>query len=172
MGLQPLPARPAPFARQRLTEDMLTRRTEAAHRAALEAFRAFRSAGQWVPLSVGTDTVVFPGFDGGAEWGGAAFDPETGLLYVNANEMAWTGALAPNVSGAGGRPLYLRHCAACHQDDLSGAPPQMPSLAGVAGRLPDGELARVIRQGQGRMPGAPTLSPPDVSAIVEFLKTF
>ena len=34
-------------------------------------------------------TVIFPGFDGGAEWGGPAFDPTTGLLYVNANEMAW-----------------------------------------------------------------------------------
>ena len=168
---QPLPTRPAPFARQRLSEDRLTRRTPAAHRAALEAFRSFRSAGQFLPLSVGTDTIVFPGFDGGAEWGGSAFDPDTGLLYVNANEMAWTGGLAPNVSGTGGRPLYLRHCAACHQDDLSGAPPQMPSLVGVAGRLPEGDLSRIIRQGQGRMAGAPTLSPADVSAIVEFLKT-
>ncbi len=34
-------------------------------------------------------SIVFPGYDGGGEWGGPAFDPETGLLYVNANEMAW-----------------------------------------------------------------------------------
>lgn len=34
-------------------------------------------------------TVIFPGFDGGAEWGGAAFDPSSGILYVNANEMPW-----------------------------------------------------------------------------------
>src|SRR5262249_8395905 len=103
---QPLPVKPAPFARQRLTEAMLTSRTEEAHRAALEAFRTFRSDGQFVPFGVGRDTVIFPGFDGGAEWGGSAFDPETALLYVNANEMAWTGALAPNVAGTGGRALY------------------------------------------------------------------
>ena len=62
-------------------------------------------------MSVGSQTVVFPGFDGGAEWGGSAFDPDTGLLYVNANEMAWTGSLAPNDSSdVGGRqvPVGLR----------------------------------------------------------------
>jgi quinoprotein glucose dehydrogenase len=168
---QPLPAKPAPFARQRLTEDMLTRRTPEAHRAVVEAFRSLRGEGQFVPLSVGGDTIVFPGFDGGAEWGGSAFDPETGLLYVNANEMAWTGSLAPNVAATGGRELYLRDCAACHRDDLRGAPPQMPSLIGVANRRHEGELAGIVRQGTGRMPGFPTLSAEEVSAIVEFLRT-
>ena len=47
-----------------------------------------RSGGQFVPPST-QGTVIFPGFDGGAEWGGAAFDAEKGLLYVNANEMPW-----------------------------------------------------------------------------------
>ncbi len=168
---QPLPVKPAPFARQVLTEDMLTQRTPEAHRAALESFRSFRSEGQFVPFSVGKDTVVFPGFDGGAEWGGSAFDPETSLLYVNANEMAWTGGLAPNVAGAGGRALYLRACSSCHRDDLRGAPPQMPSLVGVANRRHDDELSRFIRQGTGRMAGFPTLSAEEVAAIVEFLKT-
>ena len=46
-----------------------------------------------MPLHVGQETVIFPGFDGGAEWGGSAFDPATDVLYVNANEMAWTGGL-------------------------------------------------------------------------------
>src|SRR5437762_10953688 len=118
---QPLPTRPAPFARQALTEDILTSRTPEAHKAALESFRTFRSGGQFVPFTVGQDTVVFPGFDGGAEWGGSAFDPDTHLLYVNANEMAWTGGLAPSVAGKGGRALYLDRCAACHRDNLSGA---------------------------------------------------
>jgi quinoprotein glucose dehydrogenase len=168
---QPLPTRPAPFARQRLTEDLLTRRSAEAHRAALESFRALRSGGPFLPFTAGRDTLVFPGYDGGAEWGGSAFDPETGLLYVNANEMAWTGALAPAPAGTGGRELYLRHCAACHHDDLRGAPPQMPSLVGVAGRLDEGELVGAIRQGTGRMAGFPTLSDDEVSAIVELLRT-
>jgi quinoprotein glucose dehydrogenase len=168
---QPLPLRPAPFARQRLTEDMLTRRTPEAHQAALEAFSKFRSLGQFVPFRVGQDTIIFPGFDGGAEWGGAAFDPETSLLYVNANEMAWTGGLAEDVAGSGGRGLYLRDCALCHRDDLRGTPPQIASLVGVANRKGDAEIAAVVRNGAGRMPGFPNLSPSEVGALVEFLKT-
>src|SRR4029077_2927425 len=56
---QPLPARPAPFSRQLLTEDLLTDRTPEAHRWAIEKFHSFRSAGQFIPFSVGQDTVVF-----------------------------------------------------------------------------------------------------------------
>ena len=96
---QPVPLKPKPFARQLLTEDLLTTRTPEAHAWAIEEFRKFRSAGQFVPLAAGKDTVMFPGFDGGAEWGGSAFDPETGLLYVNANDLAWTGALARSDAG-------------------------------------------------------------------------
>ena len=71
---------------------------------------------------------MFPGFDGGAEWGGPAFDPETGLLYVNANEMVWTGGPAQEQDAKSGRQLYMQHCANCHSETLAGAPPQMPSL--------------------------------------------
>ncbi len=168
---QMLPARPAPFARQRITEADLTTRTPEARRAVLDAFRLIRNDGPFVPFSVGRDTLLLPGYDGGAEWGGAAFDPQTGLLYVNANEMAWTGALAPAVAGTSGRKLYLQHCASCHRDDLTGAPPQMPSLVGIAERRRERELAFVIRRGQGRMPGFPLLTSEEMDALVLFLRT-
>ena len=168
---QPLPARPAPFARQRLTEDLLTTRTPEAHSAVLEAFRQFRSEGQFVPLGVSRQTVVFPGFDGGAEWGGSAFDPETGWLYVNANEMAWTGGLAPTETGSGGREIYLRECATCHRDDLAGAPPQIPSLVDIGQRREGADLANVVRLGAGRMPAFPSLAPGALDALVEYLRT-
>jgi quinoprotein glucose dehydrogenase len=92
---QPIPTRPAPFARQQLTEDLLTNRTPEMRASALGSFRMFRSGGQFVPLGTERPTVMFPGFDGGAEWGGQAFDPTTGLYYVNANDLAWTGRLMP-----------------------------------------------------------------------------
>lgn len=168
---QPLPTIPLPFARQVLTEELLTRRTPAAYEAARTAFRTFRSEGQFVPLAVGPETVVFPGFDGGAEWGGSAFDPDSGVLYVNANEMAWTGSLAPAETGAGGRQVYLRECAACHRDDLRGTPPQIPSLIGVGARRSQNEVATMVRQGAGRMPGFPGLAVPELSALLEFLRT-
>jgi quinoprotein glucose dehydrogenase len=97
---QPFPLKPAPFARQMLTVDMLTRRTPEMHAWALRQFNTFRSDGQFVPFSVETETVIFPGFDGGAEWGGAAVDPRTGVLYVNSNDIAWSSSLRPSTPAA------------------------------------------------------------------------
>jgi quinoprotein glucose dehydrogenase len=168
---QPIPVLPKPFARQRLTEDLLTSRTPQMRQWALDQFRTFRSGGQFVPLEVDKQTVVFPGFDGGAEWGGQAFDPRTGLYYVNANDLAWTGSLAPGTGGQSGRALYLQHCAACHRDDRAGTPPQIPSLAGIAERRTFAELVAVVRQGRGRMPGYPQLTPTAVNAVVQFVQT-
>jgi quinoprotein glucose dehydrogenase len=141
------------------------------HQWALDQFKTFRSEGQFVPLGLDKPTVVFPGFDGGAEWGGQAFDPDTGLYYVNANDLAWTGSLAPSAGGRSGRALYLQHCAACHRDDRAGTPPQIASLVGIGDRRTFTDLVSVVRQGAGRMPGFPQLEPAAVSAIVEFLVT-
>lgn len=152
---QPLPLKPPPFARQVFTEDMVTKRTPEAHKAVLERFRKIRSGGQYTPPSF-EGTVVFPGFDGAAEWGGAAFDPETGLLYVNSNEMAFVLRLVekpPAEERPSGSNLYSRHCASCHREDFKGTPPEFPSLVDIGDRLPDSELRGVIARGAGRMPG-------------------
>jgi len=168
---QPIPTAPKPFARQLLTRDMLTVRTPEAHQWALDQFTTFRSEGLFIPFSVGKDTIIFPGYDGGAEWGGQAFDPETALYYVNANDLAWTGALAPNDAGQNSRALYLQNCAACHRDDRAGAPPQIPSLLDVGQRHSRQELATIIRQGGGRMPGFSYLQRASIDALVQYLTT-
>ena len=41
-----------------------------------------------------------PGYDGGGEWGGSTWDPETRLLYVNANEMPGSIRLIPTKDAA------------------------------------------------------------------------
>jgi quinoprotein glucose dehydrogenase len=166
---QSLPVSPAPFARQRLTEDLLTQRTPQVHRWALETFKKFRSDGQFVPLSVGTETVVFPGFDGGAEWGGPAVDPRTSVIYVNSNDIAWTGALAPSGNETGSRALYISQCSLCHGDKLAGSPPAFPSLIGIGARLNYAQIVSTIRNGKGRMPGLPNLTDEQTNAIADFL---
>jgi quinoprotein glucose dehydrogenase len=168
---QPIPARPAPFARQLLTADLLTERTPAAHAWALDQFKTFRSEGQFVPFSVERPTVIFPGYDGGAEWGGQAFDPETHLYYVNANDLAWTGQMAVNTGGHSGKALYLQHCAACHRDDRLGTPPQIPTLVGIDRRKTFADVVGVIRQGAGRMAAFPQLDATAVNAIAQFVFT-
>ena len=157
------------FALQLLTENLLTDRSPEMHQWALEKFRGFRSEGQFVPFSIGKDTVVFPGFDGGAEWGGSAFDPETGLLYVNANDIAWIASLGQNKGGSTVEQLYLTNCAGCHRDDMRGTPPEIPSLIDLRGKKQAGEIAAVIRQGEGRMPSFPNLSRLDGILIAEYV---
>jgi len=91
---QPFPAKPAPFARQTMSEADLTAISPAAHAAVLERFRKLRNDGLFTPPSV-QGSIVLPGFDGGGEWGGAAVDPETGVLYVNASDVPWIAAMRP-----------------------------------------------------------------------------
>ncbi len=170
---QPFPLLPPPFARQMLTADMLTQRTPEAHRAALERFRRLRSNGQFEPPSF-EGTIIFPGFDGGGEWGGAAFDPETGLFYVNSNEMAWILRLVEKPQPKplpGGRSLYLSHCASCHKNDLRGSPPEFPSLVGIGNKYSESEIKTLIRTGSGRMPGFSSLGNEAIQALAHYLMT-
>jgi len=167
---QPLPTKPAPYARQHLTEDMLTNRTPEAHKWALEQFRTYRSDGQFVPLSAGKNTVIFPGFDGGAEWGGPAFDPDSGVLYVNSNEMAWAVELAENINNPlSGKGIYQSQCTICHRDDMKGSPPLFPSLVGVGNRMTQEQIKERIQKGGGRMPGFPNLTADEINALLSFV---
>ncbi len=166
---QLLPTRPAPFARQLLTADLLTNRTPKMHGWALEKFKKFRSGGQFLPFTVGKDTVVFPGFDGGAEWGGPAVDTETAIIYVNSNDAAWTGALAPNTGENSPRAIYMSQCSICHGEKMTGSPPAMPSLVAVGERLSPMQIGMTIKNGKGRMPGFPNLSEDHLFALIEYL---
>ena len=169
---QPSPLLPKPFARQVLTADMLTTRTPQAHAWAVQQFATFHSGGQFVPFSVDQSTVVFPGFDGGAEWGGSAVDPEKAIIYINSNDVAWTGALAKNERSAGlGLKIYESQCAVCHGDDRAGSPPAFPSLVHVGERMTDPQISGVIHGGMGRMPAFPNLQGKDLTALIAYLRT-
>ena len=161
---QPYPVKPPPFTRHGMTEQMVTTRTPEAHAAVLKRFREL-GTGMFAPPSE-RGIVVFPGFDGGAEWGGAAFDPDSALLYVNSNEMPWIVRLIPNNDTS----LYKVNCATCHREDRKGSP-QAPSLVGIGDRLARDEIARLIREGTGRMPGFPDMGGRNIADLVEFLIT-
>jgi len=168
---QSLPLVPAPFSRQLLTAGMLTNRTPEAHAWAVEQFAKLRSEGQFVPLSVGKETIVFPGYDGGAEWGGPAVNPDKAIIYINANDVAWTGSLAQNQSGSPGFTLYQSQCSVCHGANRKGSPPQFPSLRGVSDRLSDSALEATIHNGKGRMSAFPAIQGDSLHALIEYLHT-
>jgi quinoprotein glucose dehydrogenase len=161
---QPFPLKPPPFTRQTLTESMLTTRTPEAHAAALQTFRRF-DTGLFLPPSL-KGTIVFPGVDGGGEWGGAAFDAGSSLLYVNSNEMPWLVKLIPNNDTS----LYNSKCATCHREDKTGGA-AAPSLVGIGDRRSRDEIAAIIRQGTGRMPAFPDMGARNINDVVDYLVT-
>lgn len=170
---QPFPLLPPPFARQVFTPDLVTRRTQEAHSEVLAHLKKVRSGGQFTPPSR-EGTVVFPGFDGGGEWGGPAFDPESGVLYVNANEMAWILRLIPRPQTreqATSKQVYAANCASCHRADMRGTPPEFPSLVNLGDKYKEPQIARVISEGRGRMPNFAHLGQNVVSAMAHFLAT-
>lgn len=171
---QPFVTRPAPFARQHLTEDMIAAQTPEDRAAIVARFRTMRSNGQFAPLDTEHDTIVFPGFDGGAEWGGAAVDPANGVIYLNANDVPSFTRIIPrplSANASEGQVLYENNCAACHGPNRTGSPPAMPSLIGVGSRMFPNELADVILRGRGRMPGFPQLGAGGARALIGYLMT-
>ncbi len=162
---QPYPVKPPPFTRQAFTEDMVTNRTPEAHRAVLDMLRRYDSNGMFTPPSL-RGTMLMPGTDGGGEWGGAAFDPETALLYVNSNEQPWAIRMVTHDTTS----LYNNNCASCHRADRTGTPPEFPSLVDIGKRRSREEIAAIVREGTGRMPGFDHLGR-GINEIVDFLIT-
>jgi quinoprotein glucose dehydrogenase len=169
---QPLPTKPKPFARQTLTEADINPYSDDRD-SLLAQFRKARK-GSYVPLSL-TPTLVLPGADGGAEWGGAAVDPD-GMLYVNANEMAWLFSLRPTPKAdelaqlSPGHRLYTVNCQTCHGPERKGnAASGYPSLVAIGQRRDRAYVSNLIGHGKGMMPGFPTLSAQEKQALLAFL---
>jgi quinoprotein glucose dehydrogenase len=170
---QPVSTLPLPFSRQGLTESILTTRTPEAHAAAVKQFRTFASGsgGQFVPPMVDKFVALLPGTGGGAEWGGPAVDRATGVLYVNANEAPrLLGITIPPPPGSEGEKVYQGRCSGCHGLNRAGAPPDVPSLLGISGRLSDREIEDTVHQGKGRMPPFSNINDDQLKALTHYLK--
>jgi quinoprotein glucose dehydrogenase len=159
---QRFPTLPKPFARQQLTEDLLTDRTPEARAHALELFRENPTPDPWTPPNT-KGIIIFPGVDGGGEYGGPAFDPKTGLLYVNSNEMGWILKIVPREETS----LFGAYCAECHGAKST---PIGPTLTGVSTRLTREQIMNAIRAGTGRMPAfATALGDSSIAELTEYL---
>lgn len=170
---QPFPTKPAPYARQTFTEEDIS--PIASNREELiEIFNNSRSEGPFTPLSV-RGTIIYPGLDGGAEWGGAAADPD-GILYVNSNEMAWRISLNPTVTEeelAGQSPghrLYTMNCTMCHGVNRRGSPASgFPSLVDIESRMDEEQIRNIIEHGKGKMPAFSKFSEKEMDALLAYV---
>ena len=171
---QPVPIQPAPFARQAVVESMLTRLSPGAHAVALRRFRSLRHGSLFSPPSQ-EGTIVLPGFDGGGEWGGAAVDTTTGVLYVNGSDVPWIAAMRPVatlphdiVAAQTGSAIYAATCAGCHGGDRRGRD-RAPDLVTVGARLSADQIRQVLADGRGFMPSFGRLSTRQRCVVTAYL---
>jgi quinoprotein glucose dehydrogenase len=170
---QPFPSMPPPLMRQVYTEDDASNISPEAHALTLERLKQDGSFGPY-PAPGLKETIMFPGFDGGMEWGGAAADPD-GVYYVNLNEVPWLMQMLPT-KRADGTPLsvgergYMTQCAACHGLDRRGDPAGgFPSLANLGRMLTKDQVNQFVQQGSGRMPSFAVLPAGTRQSIIDFL---
>ncbi|MBT8289679.1 MAG: PQQ-binding-like beta-propeller repeat protein [Muriicola sp.] len=182
---QVLPLKPLPFARQLLKEDDLYAPEQPAFvddfidkaqnitpPTVREKLAQVTSAGQFIPIDT-RGVILYPGADGGGEWGGAALDPTTGIMYINSNEMAWIVRMA-KLGEKDGKPLSAGetltqiHCVRCHGGALQGMG-EIPELQNIKMKLDTAAIKGVISKGKGAMPAMPNLSEGEISQISAFL---
>jgi quinoprotein glucose dehydrogenase len=171
---QPIPTKPAPFARRsdQLTEDDIS--SFASNRDELiKKFRTF-DKGFYDPLST-KGILLMPGLDGGAEWGGAAVNPQ-GILFVNSNEMAWELILEKQPDEKEmkymplGQRIYLKNCAVCHSKDKKGSKDGVyPNLLNVKSKYNDLEIVKIITKGKGTMPASPPLDTTELKSLLNYI---
>jgi quinoprotein glucose dehydrogenase len=172
---QPIPSLPEALVRQRFSEaDLNNLVADSSFLDIKKRWSAYRKDHMFAPPSK-NGTIIFPGFDGGPEWGGPAFDPSSGLLYVNCNEMPWVLTMVDkpvepireNYEEAGNR-LYRQHCMACHGTDRKGSG-NYPSLDSVVHKYDQAGLIRLINSGRRMMPAFRQLKEPEQKAIIGIL---
>ncbi len=170
---QPFPVAPKPFARQstELTEADISPYAE--NRDSLRSVFLRSDKRLYAPPSL-DPVFLLPGYDGGAEWGGAAADPEDGILYVNSNEMAWILQMSKTENAPRDRSLgentYTKYCMVCHQEDRKGLSASgFPSLIGIKNRLKKSEIGTIVTQGKGMMTGFPQIPKAEKEALLAFL---
>lgn len=172
---QPFPLKPPPLVRLSMHEADLTNITPESRASALEQFRKYKTGFLYTPASL-QGTITLPGHQGGVEWGGAAFDPATNVLYVNANEAPTINRLEPleafdaasATPARRGELLYKTNCTACHGTDRQGNPPLYPPLAETP--LTGEEIREILRQGRGIMPAFTQFAEAEVDDLIAYLK--
>ena len=186
---QPIPTKIPPFARQKFSKDLINDmfpnslallawspldKHKTSSETIEQVWSRLNTEGQYQPPSEKIETVTFPGLDGGGEWGGAGFDPITGWLYVNSNEMPWISKAnkiekirTDNVKKFG-KSIYLQQCARCHGAELGGMG-VIPGLENLDKKYSNAQLLSVIKKGKGSMMPLPHLNIAQIDAITAYL---
>ncbi len=173
---QPFPPEGLRYAQQRFTDADVSRLDSGSTAAILTRLAGMDQGDLFLPPSE-RGAVTLPQFNGGTDWGGAAYDPVHQRLYVNAsNEAEWISMIPANppkkiTQYDLGSQLYRSNCSSCH-GFASAQHPGSPALATLRETVSKGGKSQALLtldQGKGAMPRFATLSGGERQAIVAFL---
>lgn len=173
---QPFPIKPPPFAQQRFTASEVSDLSPAARTNILQRLAAMKTGDIFIPPGF-QPSVALPQFNGGGEWGGAGFDPETRLLYINAsNEAEWISMVPSKIRedmtlGELGSMIYSTICSACHGFEKVNNPasPSFATLRTIKERLTKAQAHDLLKTGRNQMPNFSSLSETERTAVINFL---
>lgn len=170
---QPIPTLPESFSRQKFGPEDVSDLSPETHKELMERYGLIKNSTQFSPPSK-EGNWIFPDFGGGGEWGGAAVDMETKILYVNSNEVPSTQVMldAPQTERTGitpGRAVYNRYCISCHGAELKGSGTEYPSLLNVNKKYKVEQIRQIIQQGRNRMPAFKHIPQSERENLVEYL---
>jgi quinoprotein glucose dehydrogenase len=174
---QPFPLRPPPLNRTTLRESDLSNITPETHAYVLKIFRQHETGPLYTPASM-AGVITMPGHQGGAEWGGAAFDASTNVMFVNINEAPTIHSLTPLASNIDtatassaqlGAMIYNTACTACHGVNKVGNPPLFPPLKNL--NIERDSIKAILSYGRGMMPAFGHYSDKQLDDLVAYLES-
>jgi quinoprotein glucose dehydrogenase len=173
---QPIPSLPEPFSRQTLTKTEINPYLKESEKAWVEEKMSTLRYGHSFVLPGKTPSLIYPGFDGGGEWGGSAVDPFLSILWVNSNEMPWImemkavkkKEIRKETKFAAGKRLFEEQCAVCHGENKKGLG-NNPSVENISSRYDETSLTTLLNNGRRMMPSFKRLLASEKLAIASYL---
>ena len=174
---QPFPTFYKPFVRQVLNEtDLFKNIPDSSYQDIRRRFSELKSGNLFNPPTK-MPTIVFPGMQGGAEWGGPSFDPTSGVIYINANEIPRVltmvnareeNPLLQQTNLEAGKILYETACMVCHGPDRKGGG-DFPSIMDIDKKYTEAEFNNLLSSGLRRMPAFDQLNEAEKTALAAYL---
>jgi quinoprotein glucose dehydrogenase len=172
---QPIPTLPVPFTRQTFNPEDVTDISPETHRDMLQKYNQVKNRLMFTPPSK-QGGWIFPGFDGGGEWGGAAVDVESKIMYINCSELPWAQVMIDVPKGGNdqslkgmGQMIYNKNCITCHGPELKGSGSSYPSLVNIGKKYKEEQISQIITNGRNMMPSFKQIDPADKKALLAFL---
>lgn len=166
---QPIPVNP-PFARQGYQEKFFGR-SSAWIKDQITGNKY--KTGIYEPPSL-EGSIILPTAHGGSNWGGAAVNPNTNKLFVNATDIPWILKLTDlnQIRAANQRnpeTLFRTYCSSCHGADKKGTATG-PDLTVRTKKYKADQIASILLKGAPPMPSFKFLSAKQIHAIVSYVK--